>query len=577
VDRNQSGGAKKKVATIHRGARLENYSKHLDPRSYDGVGALGVIPTFPTRLGEKSRWFVWFLALDYDSLSMQEVMKLIAVLEEYRVYVYLDEGTTGRGVHLYIFLSVPLSQAEAHGVLITIANLSKKLKLPYPEFMPSSGSEAGRGIFLPYRGAADDGFGFNPLINPMGGEHISLGEAESEVFRTDVEDLRVLVENLGNTKSENIASNNPSYNPADTSTYEGALKTWGAEMRRLKEEWVEGKRQYLALGASAYGISLGMTKDRIKGDIETLEKGSSDPQVAERLRAVDGTIEKHVKGERIAWRKFYMLADVEPPGANRVIGWEVILKLQVLEEKLRSVPFKGMGGFTDLDVLDSLIEVGRKYGKLHAEGVEISISTRSLAEVARAGHDTILKSIKRLREAGWVRRSSHGTGTESGALVLLIDNEDVTSHDLSDEQDALFHIPRFRWGGGKLGKTVRPILQVLQRLQPCTRADVARAMGRESRDIRNPMNRLVEYRLVNHEEKTNTYCLPADFEDRLFEFLFTSGTLQTDLKHKNRFKMERMAYRALLTMSEEGDQEESQEGGDSPYHSLYKKSMSGRK
>src|SRR5215217_9274291 len=85
VDRNESGGAKKKVVTIHRGARLEDYSKHLDRKSYDGVGALGVIPTFSERLGEKTRWFVWFLGLDYDSISLQDVMKLVAVLEEYRV------------------------------------------------------------------------------------------------------------------------------------------------------------------------------------------------------------------------------------------------------------------------------------------------------------------------------------------------------------------------------------------------------------------------------------------------------------------------------------------------------------
>lgn len=496
-------------------------------------------------------------------------MYLIAVLEEHRVYVYLDQGTTGRGVHPYIFLSDSLPQREAHEVLCTIANLSKQLQLPYSEFMPSSASEPGKGILLPYRGAAEDGLGANPLIDPFSGMQIPLDAVESEVFRTEVEDLKTLAEEFGDAESESTTSYCSSHNHHDTSTYEGALKTWEGEIERLKEVWDEGRRQYLTLGATAYGISLGMSADRIKTDIEHLERTSAYPEVTERLKAVDATIEKHVKGERIAWRKFYMLADVEPPGANRVMPWEVILRLQVLEDRLRSAPFKGMGGFTDLDVLDSLIEVGRKYGKLHAEGVEVSISTRNLAEVARAGHDTILKSIKRLREAGWVRRSSRGTATESGSLVLLINNNDVTSHDLSDEPDTLFHIPRFRWGGGKLGKTVRPILQILQRLQPCTRADVARVMGRESRDIRNPINRLVEYRLVNYDEKTNTYSLPDDFEDRLFEFLYTSGTLQTDYKHKNRFKRERMAYKALLTMSKERDQGERQEGGNGSYHSYY--------
>ncbi len=382
----ESGKNKKKVITIKRGAWPEDYSKHLDPKSYAGEGALGIIPTYSKDIGEKTRWRVRFLSLDYDSVSMPMVMDLVAMLEEYRVYVYLDQGTTGRGVHLYVFPSFPLSQAEAHKVLITIANLSKQLKLPFPEFMPSSASGPSKGIFLPYRGATDDGLGANPLIDPIGGEHISLEAVESEVFRTDVEDLRALVENLGSTQSESRATHALSYGRIDTSTYDGALKAWDAEMARLKEVWVEGKRQNLTLGASAYGISIGMSAERIRGDIETMERASSNPEVDDRLKAVNGTIERHVKGERIAWRKWYLLADVEPPRGNRIVPWEVTLRLQVLEDRLRSSLFKGMGGFTDMDVLDSLIEVGKKYGKLHAEGVEISISTRNLALVVTGPH-----------------------------------------------------------------------------------------------------------------------------------------------------------------------------------------------
>jgi hypothetical protein len=100
VDRNESGVAKK-VTTIHRGAQLEDYSKHLDRKSYDGAGALGVNPTFPKGTGVKTSWFAQFLALDFDTSELPDVMPLVAVLEEYRVYVYLDQGTTGRGVHLY--------------------------------------------------------------------------------------------------------------------------------------------------------------------------------------------------------------------------------------------------------------------------------------------------------------------------------------------------------------------------------------------------------------------------------------------------------------------------------------------
>lgn len=551
VYRNGSGEAKKSIVTIHRGAQPKDYSKHLDRESHCGAGALGVNPMYPQDFGEKLRWFVRFLAFDYDSTDVREIMPLVAVLEEYRVYGYLDQGTTGRGVHLYVFLSEPLPQREAHQVVTTIANLSRQMGLSYPEFMPSSSSEPGKGILLPYRGAAEDGFGANPLIDPFGGEHILLDRVESEVFRTNVDDLRALVENFGRIGSGSKATHSPIYDPIDTSTYEEALKAWKAEVARLEEVWVKSKRQNLTLGASAYGISLGISVDRIKEDIQSLELASFLPEVSDRMGGVNGTLERHVKGKRIAWRKFYTLADVEPPKGVRVVPYDVLLKLQVLEDGLQSETFKGMSGFTDLDVLDSLIEIGRKYGKPHAEGVEISISTRALAEVARSSHDTIINSLRRLRESGRVKRWNRSKGADSGSLVLLVADKDVITHELNNEHVDRVRIPRLRWGAGKLGKSVRPILQNLQRLQPCTRADVARAMGRESRSIRNPMNRLVKQDLVEYDKVTNTYALPADLQDRLFAVLLADGTLETDFKHKDRFEREHVLFKALLSMKKE--------------------------
>jgi hypothetical protein len=556
---NELGEDKKEVTTVYRGARPGNYAEHLSVGSIGGRGALGVIPTYPEEFGGRTCWLVLFLALDFDHLSLAEVMPLVAALEEYRVYVYLDRGTTGRGVHLYIFLSSPLPQREAHEVLTTIANLSLHIGLPYPEFMPSSASGSGKGIFLPYRGAAEDGIGANPLIDPYGTQ-IPLGAAnpdaaESEIFRTEVEDLKSFVENLGVADTRTTASCDTSHILPTPGTYAGGIEAWDAEMARLKEVWVKTRRQYLALGASAYGIrSLGISADRIKSSIEALEKASSDPEVDQRMKAVDRTVEKHVKGERVAWVKFYNLAGVEPPKSNKVVPYEVIIKLHILEDRLSSALFKGMGGFTDLDVLYSLIEVGRKYGKPHAEGVEVSISVRDLAEFARVGSDTVIKSLRRLGQSGLVKRGSRGKGTNSGSLVLLIDDEDVASHNMrdededgnADEQD--IHLPRFRWGAGKIGKTSRPILQILQRLQPCTRVDVAKAMGRKSNGIRNPMNRLWEQGLVVYDEETNTYTLPYDLQDRLFEVQFNDGTLETNFKHKKRFERERKAFRTMLSI-----------------------------
>jgi hypothetical protein len=98
VEPDESGSLRKSVATIRRGAHLTDYSKHLEVQSYDGAGALGVIPTFPETVGARSRWFVGFLTLDFDTVALADVRTLVTVLEGHRVHAYLDQGTTGRGV-----------------------------------------------------------------------------------------------------------------------------------------------------------------------------------------------------------------------------------------------------------------------------------------------------------------------------------------------------------------------------------------------------------------------------------------------------------------------------------------------
>ena len=539
---------KKEVVTKPGGARLKDYAQHLSHESRDGAGALGVIPTYPERPKEKSRWLVQFLGLDYDTVGLADVMPLITVLAGYRVYVYLDKGTTGRGVHLYMFLSDPLSQQDAYTVLATIANLSKHWGLPHPEIFPSSSFGPGKGILLPYRGAEEDGYGVNPLTDPINGNFIHLGEVEKEIERTDPYDLLALIDDFSGHR---VRSTTP--NEARIDTYAGGLQAWESEVGRLKSVWIVSRRQNLALGATAYGIAIGITTDQIRSDIKSLEDDSSDPEVSTRLEAVNSTIEKHAKGERVAWRKYYLMAEVEPPKASRVVPWMVLLKLKALEIRLQNTNFKGVGGFTDLDVLSALIEIGERYGKLHFQGVEVSISVRDLALRARVTKETILNSLKRLENGGWLKRSNRGHGTHSGSLLLLIDADAVDSFEGLEEtgEDStvdIVSIPRFRWGVGKLGKMSKPILENLQLLQPCTRAEVAKAMGRKSRDIKVPLNRLVEYRLVEHDEETNTYYLPENFEDRLFEVHLADGTLATDYKHRKRFERDRDTFKALLAM-----------------------------
>lgn len=542
-----SGQVKKDVRTRKSGPSLGHYAGHLSAESDGEANVLGVIPTFPKTAGDKRYWFVSVLALDYDTVAAQDMWPLLFALEESGVYAYYDTGTTGRGIHLYIFLSEPLVQQEAHGVLACVADLSEELGLPYPEFFPSSPRAAGKGILLPYRGAAEDGIGVNPLIDPTTGEMVPLPEAEDAIHRTELEDLRAFVETLDHPRSKAETS----HNAVIIDTYSDASEAFSAEGQRIARSWTESRRQYLALGFTAFAIRIGVAADAIREAITAMEEKSSNPEVDKRLAAVNSTIEKYEKGQRIACHKFYRLAGLEPPALRRAVSWEAQVRLRAFKAKLDSAAFKGIRGYTDQDVVKTLVQIARKYGKVHRRGVEVSIAVRQLASEARVSKQTVIASLKRLSEEGWIWRSSRGKGTNSGTLVLLVGDTDLDSSEaeVGDDPDGetLFHIPRFRWGAGKLGKSVGPILRWVQLLQPCTRADVARAMGRQSRDIKAPMDRLKEHSLVDYDEKTCMYSLPANFEDLLIKALSADGTLETDLKHKSRYEWEQARFKEYLT------------------------------
>jgi hypothetical protein len=459
---NESGEAKKEVVTKRGGARREDYTRHLSCANSDGAGALGVIPTYPEHPRTKSPWLVGFLALDWDTIGLEDIQPLIDVLDAHRVYAYLDRGTTGRGIHLYVFLSDSLLQWEAHVALVAIANLSKHSGLPNPEIFPSSAYGKSLGVFLPYRGAEEDGYGANPLVDPINGNMIHLGQADEEIARTESEDLLALAASFDHRLADSTPLQHEG-NESGIDSYATGVEAWEKEVQRLGVVWTEGRRQKLALGAPAYAIAVGVTIDRVREDIQNLEEGSANPEVEKRLEAVNRTFEKDAKGERVAWREFYRQADVEPPRAGRVIPWDVQLKLKILANKLQQWHPKGMGGFTDRDVIGALIEVGERYGKPHPEGVEVSISVRELAQRARVDRQTVQESLKRLGESGWVNRSNRGKGINAGSLVLLITDQEVDSYEwLEDDEsvgDDLPAIPMFRWGKGKLGKMSKPILE----------------------------------------------------------------------------------------------------------------------
>ncbi|MDQ3521496.1 MAG: BlaI/MecI/CopY family transcriptional regulator, partial [Gemmatimonadota bacterium] len=189
--------------------------------------------------------------------------------------------------------------------------------------------------------------------------------------------------------------------------------------------------------------------------------------------------------------------------------------LEEMRRRASERPWRGKEGLTDRDVYGSLIDVAQEHGSVSDDGIRVSISVRELSRWARIGYRATLRSLnERLIPAGLVKRSAGGRGRTSGSLVLLADSNASDSDERSTaDVNNSNPVPRFRWGSGKLGKLSGVVVEALHASGPCTRPEIAKALGRKSRDVKSTLNRLVESGLV--ERDGDTYALPAHFEELL--------------------------------------------------------------
>jgi len=217
-------------------------------------------------------------------------------------------------------------------------------------------------------------------------------------------------------------------------------------------------------------------------------------------------------------------------------------RLEALKRRESELAWSGKEGLTDRDAYRTLIEEAQEHGSVCEDGIRVSISVRELSQRARIGYKATLRSLNdRLIPAGLVERSTGGWGKTSGTLILLIDSN---ASDSPQHSTALENIsnpkPKFRWGTGKLGKLSGSVIETLNASGPCTRPEIAKALGRKSKAIKSTVNRLVESGLVERDE--DIYSLPKNFEDLLEKRLLSDGTIETDRRHKELYEKEREAY-----------------------------------
>jgi hypothetical protein len=273
----------KKAPIQCRGATGKDYLEHISCQAYDGLGALGI---FPGQRGkaigaDKYCWHTSFLALDFDSTRPLDLRTLIDTLASCGIFAYPSVGTTGRGSHLYIFLDDSLSLPEAARIVKLIASLAVQADLPYPECRPSTGYGRGQAIFLPYRGAEQDGLGFNPLLDPDHDLHpMRLGVTEKWLKRTQLDQLREFARVLEQDGSHARVGPSPGTTRRSKPTKPSSnIEAWRTELKRVKPFWRKDRRQNLAMGLAAYGVSgLRLPRDDVRDDLQKLASQLGDDE-----------------------------------------------------------------------------------------------------------------------------------------------------------------------------------------------------------------------------------------------------------------------------------------------------------
>ena len=98
-----------------------------------------------------------------------------------------------------------------------------------------------------------------------------------------------------------------------------------------------------------------------------------------------------------------------------------------------------------------------------------------------------------------------------------------------------------------MGKSGAAVLEAVLRSErrPLTRTDIAKCMGKQSRSIRKPLERLVEYGVL--VESGAGYVLPDNWKHQLDRAAAESGAVAKGEQHCRQFELEREEYQAWLT------------------------------
>jgi hypothetical protein len=312
------------------------------------------------------------------------------------------------------------------------------------------------------------------------------------------------------------------------------------------------------------------TLTRIGGRLRA--QGLDREEVLEELLAVNESRCQPPLGSREVWR---IAASVSryPAGSMSHVDTKTLETLEGIQREMWQTRWTNKG---DLDIVKSLIRVGRKAGSLHPRGgVEVSISYRELAIEAAVSLRTVRKGIERLVESGWVRKGRRGSGTRAGTLILLrrgkVPHSNHRGGDSAPTAPSVVPIraPRLRHTAilpvnvkgrrvdtiviKRLGKTCGTIIDILQTHGPSVTVGEIGAIlqVRRPRDLTRksphyvdkdgPITRLQKRGIVTVEGDTVT--LVGEWEQALDMERTLSGEKFQEAYWRKRYREQQEAYR----------------------------------
>lgn len=491
------------------------YERHLCPETADGPGALGVMPGIPWRGRRVTSWAM----LDFDAYTTETLATFQAALDPYELPYLLTTGTTGRGAHIWFLLSEPVTLKTAWRTVRFLGEVARHIGVTSLDLRPSQGDRRGSGILLPYRGAALDGLGVNPLVLPTG-EPVPLDNAlglpcvEARRFaalgkRSDVS--RFLSPAASRPRSPRRLRLPPLPSVLGP---DGAAERWATELERVSGLWTEGRRHHLTLAVSAYGLALGIVGEQVRDDVMTVVTAASDTEHQQRLKLIERTRRRAEQGEGLAYLAFYTAAGVEAPGGTTE---EVRERIGALLTDLMEQPWPGKAGKTARSLWKTFLRLAWRHGVLHSDGVELSVGWSQLLRDANVGsEDTLSQGLARLEDRQLLRRGRQSKGVNSGSFILLWTNRSTQARGGEVTPEEFFGFTTtLRNGRGKLGKRAEQVLDLILWHGPQTRRALARHLHTRPVDLFHLLDGLIDDRLLDEHARDGHLHLADHLDQHL--------------------------------------------------------------